>query len=288
VKVSVDSEADSTPSVDAPQVQDTHGVKDTQPSADVLPTIAPGDRFVASITSSRGVTLETVIIAPDGPAKAAVILLEGGEGLVSLGGTTEAPVIESMGFLARNADAFAAQGLLVALVGAPSDYPEGVDMACRISEAQGQDVAAVLAWIDARVTLPVWVLGMSKGSFSATNTAIRLKDSIDGFALCSASTAPQGGAIAQTHPDGVLNMDLAQIAMPALVVGHADDACPGTVHSGVAEIASAMISSQSVTQKLFTGGDSPQSPDCGPLSAHGYFGIEDQVVSFMAGVMAQP
>ncbi len=260
------------------------GLLDTTVDPDVSPGIAPGARFVVDITSPRGVTLKTVIIAPAAPAKVAVILLEGGEGLVEVEGTDD-PVIKSSGFLARNADTFAAQGLLVVLPGPPSDHPEGIGIDYRISEEQGVDVGAILAWIDAHVSLPVWVVGMSKGSFSAANAAIRLNDSVDGFAVCSASTAPQGGSIAATHPHGILDMELVQIAMPALVVGHQDDSCPGTPPSGVASIAEALTAADPVVQKIFTGGDPPQSQSCGPLSPHGYFGIEDEVVTTMASVM---
>jgi len=240
-----------------------------------------GARFVVDIVSARGATLETVIIAPNALARAAVILLEGDDGTIDLGGTPDDPDIQREGFLARNADAFASQGLLVALVGAPSDYPDGVELSYRTSAQQSDDVAAVVAWIDARASLSVWVLGMSLGTFSATNSAIRLNGMLDGFAVCSASTAPTGGAL----PNGILDMNLAQITMPVLVVGHQDDTCPGTPASGVARVAAALTSAGPVTQRVFTGGSPPMSQPCGPKSPHGYFGIDDQVVTYMAGVM---
>ena len=86
-------------------------------------------------------------------------------------------------------------------------------------------------------------------------------------------------------PNGILDMELDQIAMPALVVGHQDDACPGTPASGVAAIADALTSAGLVTQRVFTGGSPPMSQPCGPKSPHGYFGIDDEVVTYMAGVM---
>jgi hypothetical protein len=222
-----------------------------------------------------------VIIAPSGLPLAAVVLLEGDDGTVTLGGTSEDPQIQSEGFLARNVDAFAAQGLLVALVGVPSDRATGVDISYRISSQQSDDVAAVVAWIDARASLSVWVLGMSLGSYSAANSAVRLNGVVDGFAVCSASTAPTGGPL----PGGLLDMNLDQITIPSLVVGHQDDTCPGTPPTGVAAIAGGLTSSRSITQKIFTGGSPAMSQPCGPKSAHGYFGIDDEVVAFMAGVI---
>ena len=142
------------------------GSTNTSPAS---PQIELGARLVVDIVSSRGATLPVVIIAPSLFPLAAVVLLEGDDGTVTLGGTSEDPQIQSGGFLARNADAsdratarnadaFAAQGLLVALVGVPSDRATGIDISYRISTQQSDDVAAVVAWIDARASLSVWVL----------------------------------------------------------------------------------------------------------------------------------
>jgi hypothetical protein len=251
------------------------------------PGILPGARFLVDITSARSVTLPTVVIAPKSPPTAAVILLEGDVGVINLGGTPENPEIESQGFLARNADLFASGGLLVALVGAPSDYEEGIDLGYRVSAEQSEDVAAVIDWIDDRVSLPVWVLGMSLGSYSATNSAIRLNRSLDGYAVCSASTAPTGGPLAG---GGILLMPgFAEISMPALVVGHAGDECPGTPSAGVALIAEALTGASPIAQRVFTGGSPrPEASSCGPVSHHGYYGIEDEVVTYMACIIASP
>ena len=82
-------------------------------------------------------------------------------------------------------------------------------------------------------------------------------------------------------------MGLGQITAKGLVVGHVDDACPGTPPAGVAKIAAALTSAPAVAQKLFEGGDPPQSHECAPHSPHGYFGLDAEVVAYMAGVMLQ-
>ena len=132
-----------------------------------------------------------------------------------------------------------------------------------------------------RASLPVWVVGMSLGTYSATNSAIRLNSSVDGFAICSASTAPTGGPL----PNGILDMELSQIAMPALIVGHQDDACPGTPAVAVPTIASALTYASPISQKVFTGGSPTMSQPCGPKSPHGYFGIDDEVISYMSNII---
>ena len=245
------------------------------------PQIAPSSRVVVDILSPRGVTLPVVVLSPPASPQAAVILLEGGDGIIELSGSIDDPQIDSPGFLARNADAFAAAGLLVALVGVPSDYETGIDINYRISSQQSNDIASVVTWLDARSSIPVWVLGMSLGSYSATNSAIRLNDIIDGFAVCSASTAPTGGP----YPQGILDMDLTAITMPAVIVGHHDDTCPGTPPDGVSALAEALTSSSPIVHQLFSGGLPGRSDTCGPTSAHGYFGIDEEVVAFMAGAI---
>ncbi len=241
--------------------------------------LALGSSIAVEVESSRGVTVKTVFISPSSPAKRAVILLEGGEGKVNIGGSADSPVINSQGFLARSAQALADEGLLVALMDAPSDFADGLTLAYRTSADQATDVAAVVAWLQSKVSVPIWVLGMSVGTYSATNTAIRLGDEIDGYGVCSASTQPGGAA---PHPNGILDLQLDQITVPSLVFGHQEDKCPGTPSSGVAKIVAALSNAKSVTDKIFTGGDPPKSSDCGPLAPHGYFGIESEVIPFVA------
>jgi hypothetical protein len=135
---------------------------------------------LVDIESDRAVTLATLMLDPETSAPAVVILLEGGDGLLTFTGPDTAPVVNNNGFLARNAVAFAAQGLAVALVNTPSDRPTGIDLTCRISADQSQDIDAVVQWVRGRTSVPVWVMGMSLGSYSATNTAIRLINPVDG------------------------------------------------------------------------------------------------------------
>ncbi len=242
--------------------------------------IALGSSIAVEVESSRGVTVKTVFIFPSSPATRAVILLEGGDGKVNIGGTADKPVIDSQGFLARSAQALADEGLLVALLDAPSDFSsDGLTLAYRTSADQATDVEAVVDWLNAKASVPIWVLGMSIGTYSATNTAIRLGGKLSGYGVCSASTQPGGAA---PYPNGILDLQMDQIAVPALVIGHQDDKCPGTPSTGVAKVVAALSNAKSVTNQIFTGGDPPKSPDCGPLAPHGYYGIEAEVIAFVA------
>lgn len=293
-----DSSGATEPTVDVVTDADTGDGTDATPPPDAgadslvpQPDGAVADAAVVepyakllSLETPRGATVDVAVFHP-GELGAAVLLLEGGEGKVTIGGTVDAPQITSTGFLARNAEAFADHGLLVAIVDAPSDYQEeGLTTEFRQSAEHAQDIGAVADWLHDQTSEPVWVLGMSMGSLSATNAAIRLQTTLDGFGVASGLTTPSG-MLGQAAPNGILGMDVASISVPAVVVGHEDDACEDTPASGVAGIAAALTGAPQVTTHLFTGGDPAVSPPCGPKSPHGYFGLDEEVVAFLAEAM---
>ena len=203
---------------------------------------------------------------PEAKASAVVILLEGGDGKITINETPEGSTPDGNGFLARNAVPFSEQGLIVAIVDIPSDFAaEGIDVPYRISADQATDVEAVVDWIAERTSLPIWVIGMSLGTYSATNSAIRLAGKLDGYAVCSASTAPVGIA-GMLIPTGILELEMGQITVPSIVIGHEDDSCPGTPSSGVADVVDALVNAESVVSNVFTGGLDAVSPPCGRSS----------------------
>ncbi|MFP6903782.1 MAG: YHYH protein, partial [Verrucomicrobiota bacterium] len=242
----------------------------------------PGTSTTVSFNSARGVTLSSVVVVPATAVYGVVVLLEGGDGKIAVSGTPEETVITSNGFLARNATTFSDEGLVAVVVDIPSDFTaEGIDVPYRVGPDQATDLEAVLDWIAERSSLPVWVIGMSLGGYSACNSAIRLGGKMTGFGVCSASTSPPGAG-GVLMPTGVLELDLDQILVPSLVIGHQQDACPGTLATGVSDIVAALTHAASVDTKLFTGGNTPVSHPCGPLSYHGYYGIDAEVVAYIA------
>ena len=88
----------------------------------------------------------------------------------------------------------------------PSDYAkDGIDIDYRNSAELGQDLGAIIDWVKTQGDLPIWVIGMSAGSYSASNGAILLNEKIAGFGLCSASTNPSG-SLGKSMPDGVIDL----------------------------------------------------------------------------------
>ena len=185
---------------------------------------APGSHFWTQIHSDRGVTLKTAFFAPDTVAKIAVVLLEGGNGTVTIDGPASNPIINDRGFLARNAKNFAKHGVLVAISEPPSDHPEGIDpLTYRTTKQQSTDTKAIIEYMKQSHqkigNLSVWVQGMSLGCFSATQVALDLKDLLSGFGVVSVPTQPPGGGLAARFPEGIISMGLGSIAMPAVICG---------------------------------------------------------------------
>ena len=246
---------------------------------------------LVKIETRPGVTLKFILIKPDNPV-AAVVLLEGGPGRMRLSSSDLKPTKKRLlGFLARSREDFARHGFMVALLDAPSDRAvEGMRPIFRISNEHAQDIKTVVSYLKNKAKIPVWLVGMSLGSFSASNGAIRIKEGIDGVILTSSVTrSAERWAIYDSHPNGIVSMDLDKIKVPTLIVAHRDDKCPDTLASRTPEIKEALINSPRAEMTYFTGGKkprplprSPAPPACQPLSPHGFYGIEEQVVPSIA------
>jgi dienelactone hydrolase len=243
---------------------------------------------LVTLTPRAGVTQKLVLIAPENPV-AAVVLLEGGPGKIEAGGSPNNPSVKAdKGFLARNRNNFASYGLTVALVDASSDVPsKGMNPMIRISAQHAQDLEHVIQHLRQTQGLPVWVVGVSMGGFSAVNAAIQVGDNIQGLVLLSVLTQSRSGsALTRSVPNGILDMDLDQIQVPTFVVAHEDDACYDTPPSGASKIEDSLTNAQEVVVRIFSGGKKARSDACGPAAPHTFYGLDDEVVAAIAAFIA--
>jgi hypothetical protein len=130
---------------------------------------------VKTIDSRPGVTESFLLVHPEGPPVASVILLSGGEGVVFL--SRYGPRWTHGNFLVRSRDLFAGEGLLVAVLDVPSDRGSGYGK-FRVSKEHARDVAAVIAGLRTLAPVPVWFVGTSKGTVSAAFVAGRLREGV--------------------------------------------------------------------------------------------------------------
>lgn len=248
-----------------------------------LTTSAPAqaqDTDLVSIETPRGVKQAFILIEPEAPI-AAVILLAGGHGALGLTGVSSMQSGEDS-FLVRSRDKFAAHKLMVAVVDAPEDRSDGMDSIFRMGNAHAGDIGAVAGYLKQLADVPVWLVGTSMGTFSAAGSAIAA-DNVDGLVLTSTITRPRRHwRVAQSHSDGVASMPLEEITMPTLIVFHAQDGCDITPATDAPKLRNRLTNAKPVDVVLLSGGDPPKSEPCESMSPHGFLGIESQAVDAIA------
>jgi pimeloyl-ACP methyl ester carboxylesterase len=239
---------------------------------------------LVSLQTPRGVQQAFILVSPAQNPVASVILFAGGEGALGLTGASS--MKWGVGnFLVRTRDMFAARGLLVAVVDAPSDHQDGMNAVFRMSSAHARDIEAVAAHLKKQADVPVWLIGTSMGTFSAAAGAIAAKN-VAGLVLTSTITRAQPGwEIARSHRDGVASIPLSQISVPALIVSHRDDGCRSTPAADAAKLKDRLTRAAKVEVALLDGGAAPLSGPCEAKAQHGFFGIEalavDTIASFI-------
>jgi hypothetical protein len=226
---------------------------------------------VIDISTRPGVTQRMLVLAPKNP-KASAILLAGGHGGLQISANG------SFGwgkgnFLVRSRQLFADQGLLVAVVDAPSDrqnppYLSGF----RGTSEHVMDQKAVIAWLRKQAEVPVWLVGTSRGTESAAYAATYLtgSDGPDGLVLTSTILTDS-----REFPVPALQLD--RLRIPVLVVHHVDDGCNHCLYAGISKLMDKLNNSRRKELVAVKGGISQGNP-CEAFAHHGFNGIESQVV----------
>lgn len=235
---------------------------------------------LVTLDTRPGVQEKYILIEPEKPV-ASVILFAGGKGALGLSSFFGSPSIGwgKNNFLVRSRDLFAKAGLMVAVVDAPSDRQSKKGMyvgGYRTSAEQLTDMDKVIADLRKRSDVPVWLVGTSRGTESATYLAIHSKQHPAGLVL----TSPM--SVSNRKGTAVTEMALNAVKIPTLIVVNQDDACRYTPPSGAQQIARRLTAAPKVEVKRVSGGDTPRSKPCRSKSYHGFFGIEPEVVKTIA------
>ncbi len=236
---------------------------------------------LVSIQTPRGVKQAFIQVRPSQKPVASVILFAGGDGALGLTGAS-AMKWGAGNFLVRTRNMFAARGLLVAVVVAPSDRKDGMNAVFRMSPGHARDIGAVAAHLKKQADVPVWLVGTSMGTFSAAGGAIAAEN-VSGLVLTSTITrSDPDWKIARSHRDGVASMALPQITVPALIVSHRKDGCRLTPAADASKLKDRLTNAGKVEVELLDGGAAPVSDPCEAKSQHGFFGIEARAVDTIA------
>jgi len=227
---------------------------------------------VVDIPTRPGVSQRMVILSPQDP-KAAVILFAGGHGglqISSSGGFTWG----EKNFLVRTRQLFADQGLLVAVVDAPSDRQSPPYLGgFRQRPDHVADIKAVIAWIREQAKVPVWLVGTSRGTQSAAYIATELTgpEGPDGLVLSSSILTDD-----KSRP--VPAMPLGTLRIPVLVVHHEQDGCRNCSFNDVPKLMEKLSGVPKKQLLPFNGGQNRGDP-CEALAYHGFNGLEREVVA---------
>lgn len=219
----------------------------------------------------------TLFWEPVEGAKATVFLFPGGGGGF---GSVENGKATSNNFLVRSAPYFIANGFNVAIFGRPSDSDD-LDYADRISGTHMADVRKVLDFVKTKSAAPVWIVGTSRGTISATATAIHAQGDIAGLVLTSS-------VVNYKKPGAVPKQDLAAINVPVLVFHHSKDAC---VHCRPDEVPAAFKGFRNAPIKKLVfvdGGVNPIGDVCAGLHHHGFIGMEREAVDTISAWIRNP
>jgi pimeloyl-ACP methyl ester carboxylesterase len=210
-------------------------------------------------------------------AKATVLLFPGGAGGF---GKFEDGKATGMNFLVRSEPYFVGNGFNVAIFGRPSDSQD-LDYADRISDTHLTDVHKVLEFVKQKANVPVWLVGTSRGTVSATAAAIKLQGEMAGVVLTSS-------VVSYKKPGAVPKQDLDRIKVPVLVLHHAKDACPLCQPHEVPAILRGLKNAPIKKEIMVSGGGNPTGNVCEALHWHGFIGAERETVDLIANWIKAP
>jgi hypothetical protein len=230
---------------------------------------------VVDVPTRPGVTQRVLLLQP-GQAKAVVILFAGGDGGIQI--SAQGEIARGGNFLVRSRNEFAARGLAVAVIDAPSDrQSEPYLSGFRQSADHVADVKAVIAHLRQDLQLPVWLIGTSRGTQSAAYVATQLAPADggpDGLVLTAS-------VLVDKREPAVPDMVLARIVVPVLVAHHRRDSCRVCLFADLPRLTDRLRHLKQTETLVFDGGVSAGDP-CGARAHHGFNGIEAEVVEKIA------
>ncbi|QSI32536.1 alpha/beta hydrolase [Variovorax sp. RKNM96] len=231
---------------------------------------------VVDIPTRPGVTQRMLVLSPP-TTKAAVILIAGGHGGLQIfpNGSFK---WGAGNFLVRTRQLFADQGLMVAVIDAPSDRQSPPFLAgFRQKPEHAADMKAVIAWMREQAKVPVWLVGTSRGTQSAAYVATELSgpEGPDGIVLSSTIVTDDAGRPVPAMP-------LGKIRIPVLVVHHEQDGCAHCAFANVPTLMEKLGNSPRKELLSFKGGENKGDP-CEAMAYHGFNGLDREVVPQIAG-----
>jgi serine aminopeptidase S33 family len=236
---------------------------------------------IVTLPTRPGVTQSYFLTSIPRELQAVAILLPGSGGVINLRSENGQPKFGQGNFLVRSRAQFIKNGVVAAILDAPSDQQKawGMTDEFRLGELHYADLSAVIDNLGKRFPeKSLFLVGTSRGTISAAAVGARVNGRVAGVVLTSTMFRPAPKRSQEPGP-GLSQFDFASIKAPVLFVHHVSDQCEVTPYSDAARL--------SDTYPLISvfGGAPPQSGPCDAFSAHGYLGKEaetvEQIVNWM-------
>ena len=213
-------------------------------------------------------------------AEATLLLISGGAGGMGFDGVEP----RSDNFLVRTRELFAAQHFNVAVLGLASDM-RNLTQNARASLEHAQDVLAVVKAIEQGSKQPLWLVGTSLGTVSASSAAILDQGQTVAGVVLSSGFHPAFLKL-RSGPRGTEGV--AAIKVPVLVYHHKLDGCRATPAYSVSDIVSDLTAAPVKKLMLVEGGGPPSGDPCEPRGFHGFVGMEARAVEDISGWIKRP
>ncbi len=169
----------------------------------------------------------------------------------------------------------------MAVVGRPTDQSE-LGYSFRVSPKHIEDLRHVTASLRKDSGMPVWLIGTSRGTISATSAAIAFgNEELAGIVLTSSVTSNK-------KTGAVPYQKLEAIRIPVLVLHHEYDACK-ICEPREASLIIRGLKNAPVKKIIFVkGGEGPSGDPCEAMHWHGFIGTEKGAVEIITNWMAKP
>lgn len=248
------------------------------PSA-VLGAPGPAVGEVIRVVTRNDVSVPVYAVWRD-DAVATVVLYSGGAGGYGRIGSDGWPA--GGNFLIRTGKRWASHPFNVVMVGRPSD---GIDLSSgdvRTGERHAADNVAIFKAIKARSPLPLWLVGTSMGTISAAAAAIGDAESLVAGVVLTSSI------VGYKVPGALPRQKLERIRVPTLVLHHEKDDCWACRPHEARDLADALKAAPVRKAVFVSGGGDPSGNPCEPEHYHGFVGMRDEAVDFIAAWIRSP
>ena len=226
---------------------------------------------VVTINTRPGTSVTFYYMQNPAP-KATVVLFPGKQGDIRL----KNGVPTSDNFLVRSRDYFVAHGFNVAILDMPSDHH------IRTNDEHIEDIRKTVEYLKKYASLPVWLVGTSKGTISVTAAAIAFgNEELAGIVLTSSITE-------STEMGAVPYQKLDAIRIPVLVLHHHYDECKNCKPYDAPLIIKKLKNAPIKKLIMVKGGEKPIGDPCGPTHWHGYIGMEREAVDIISDWITNP